>query len=479
MDNIMKKIIKTTILKTLALSTLGLTLSTQAMEVLSDQELARIEAQALLSMHTNYDVGQNIKFHKLSLEALMELNVNIKTLQLGCGGINGKDACDIDISNIALSGLSSNLDTTGNPQFSERERAATSASITNPFIEFAISGTEASTREVLGFRLGAEKIIGLLTLGVENSDSPNDGIKQFSGYMKMAETSGYAYTQATKFGNTNAEKISGTLTALGQNRVYTSSPGSDGHTGITVPSMKANFVMPETIVTGKRLTQAKVEGIRSTIPSIPLAAFTGTMPDVVIPEGQQATWKPDFSQDQLYVTFPALLGSIGDHALFKMGEGSSLDNLNLDITFIQSLNLIHNIPLSGTGGYLSLQSRPIQWLGADEEDVAQAGWWMSFKDPIQLGKLQTEKLVDVSSVFPQVAQALTSELMNTYHNVDVTFLEAISSVLAKTPIQRTMNINVGEYTNYYNGSPAKLVLENQVLKNQNVTPNCFGGHKFC
>ncbi len=37
------------------------------------------------------------------------------------------------------------------------------------------------------------------------------------------------------------QKISGILTALGQDRVYTSKPGAEGHTGITVPSMRARF----------------------------------------------------------------------------------------------------------------------------------------------------------------------------------------------------------------------------------------------
>ncbi len=62
----------------------------------------------------------------------MELNANIKTLQLGCGGVNNaigsKAGCDIDISNIALSGLNESYDSTGSPKFNG-ERAGTSAQI--------------------------------------------------------------------------------------------------------------------------------------------------------------------------------------------------------------------------------------------------------------------------------------------------------------------------------------------------------------
>lgn len=39
-------------------------------------------------------------------------------------------------------------------------RAATSAKISNPFLEFAIKNpNSASTREVVGFRVGAEKLM--------------------------------------------------------------------------------------------------------------------------------------------------------------------------------------------------------------------------------------------------------------------------------------------------------------------------------
>lgn len=467
---------KKTILVASILSSVFSFSSAQAMQALDDHQMSDVQGQALLNLMTATDQSQGLNFYKLSVDALMELNANIKTLQLGCGGANNaignKAGCDIDISNIALSGLNQSYDSTGSPKFNG-ERAGTSAQITNPFIEFAISGNSASTRAVVGFRLGAEEILGLLTLGTDNVQSPNDGIKSFSGYMKMAQTQGHSYTQAAKFGNASDQKISGTLTALGQDRVYTSKPGAEGHTGITVPSMRADFTMPETVVTGQRMESAVVTGIRSTLGSIPLAATeSGTY-------GADVNGTPDFSKDQLYVTFPPLLfGSVGDHSFFKMSKGSTLENLNMDITFVQALNMIHNIPLTGTGGYLSLQSKPVQWMGADEKDIAQQGWWMSFKEPVQLGYLATADLVDVSAVLPQVAKALTSELIQNKHNVDVSLLEALGS-LAGTPIERKMNIDVGSYTGYYTGQPARLTLNNQVLQNQNVTPNCYGGMKFC
>ncbi|ENU98142.1 hypothetical protein [Acinetobacter variabilis] len=475
----MKKIILNSLIVTL----MGLTQQTMAMTALDDEALSAVDAQALLNMEKNYDSGQKINFFKLSVEALMELNANIKTLQLGCGGSNGAGACDIDISNISLSGLHTGKITDinnpdyGSPTFSS-DRAGTSAEITNPFIEFAIKGDSAATREVIGFRLGAEKIIGLLTLGTDNTLNPGDGIQSFSGYMKMAQTNGESITKTSKFGMAQDEKISGNLKALGQERTFTSKPGEEGHTGITVPSMRVNFSMPETIVTGNRMKSATVTGIRSSIASIPLAAAeTGkTLPNTV-----QGT--PDFSKDKLYVEFPALISlggiiNVGDHSFFKMKAGSSLDNLNLDITFVQALSMIHNIPLEGTGGYLSLQNQAVKWLGSDVEDIAQPGWWMSFEQPIQLGYLKTQGEVDISNVLPQVATAISDFLLHPDNLIDVNVLEAIGS-LAKVPVEKKLNIDVGRYTNYTNGTPAALTLTNQILQNQKVTSNCFGGHKFC
>ena len=36
------------------------------------------------------------------MEADIGLNANIRSLQVGCGGVNGIDKCDIDIKNFSL-----------------------------------------------------------------------------------------------------------------------------------------------------------------------------------------------------------------------------------------------------------------------------------------------------------------------------------------------------------------------------------------
>lgn len=178
---------------------------------LSEEELAGVQGQALMNLSylapgdsTNLmPSGTNIGFYKLGLEAEMELNANIKNLQLGCGGVNGAGGCDVDIKNLSLSALPDTYDTNGNPVYANG-RASTSAKLTNPFMEFAIKNPNtASTREVIGFRASAEKISGLLTAGLLNAATPSatDGIQSLSGFMRIAATTGDVNTKSAIFGN--------------------------------------------------------------------------------------------------------------------------------------------------------------------------------------------------------------------------------------------------------------------------------------
>ncbi|OTG90419.1 hypothetical protein [Acinetobacter sp. ANC 3813] len=440
--------------------------SANAMTALDDNALSKVDGQALLSLSKDSYTYDNVNFYKLNFQAEMDINANIKSLQLGCGGVNNsiRTGCDIDIKNLSLSGLSTGNDGTGSPTYTG-DRASSSAKITNPFIEFAIKNTgQASTREVVGFRLGAEQILGMLTAGTSNTQNPSDGIQSFSGYMKMAKTTGDVKTAQAKFGDSTNEQISGYLTALFTDRTFTSDSTNSNNTGITVPSITVNFTMPETVVSGTRLKDAKVTGIRSTIDKIPLAAGSGVagVNDSV------------FANDQLFVKFPAIL-LIASSAKFKMDTGSIIKNLNMDITFEQALSMIHNIPLTGTGGYLSMQKQSIKWAGTDAGDIAKTGWWMSFKDPVQLGYLQAQNQVDISSVLPQVATLVTQYLTTEENRIEINALEAIGSLLS-VPIKKKLEIDLASYTS---SSPATISLTNQILKNQNVTSNCFGGLKFC
>ena len=191
-----------------------------------------------------------------------------------------------------------------------------------------------------------------------------------------------------------------------------------------------------------------------------------------------------------------LITALKDTAKFKMGKDSAITNLNLSIDFEQSLSMFHNIPLTGTGGYLSLQSMALLWPGAtvnaadvgktsfsqmgENTDVAQKGWWMSFAEPVQLGKLNvTQPIILNDAILAQVAQRVTQTLTPDYVNkpkANATSLGAIASLLADNPLTSTIQADLNSSTLV---NPVYFKLQNQQLANQKIISNCYGGLKFC
>mgnify|MGYP003413788521 CR=1 FL=1 len=83
--------------------------SASALHTISDEDLSDIHGQSLLTLSyiaptdaENKMQGQSTGFYKLGMEAEVKLNANIKSLQLGCGGVNGANGCDIDIDNLSF-----------------------------------------------------------------------------------------------------------------------------------------------------------------------------------------------------------------------------------------------------------------------------------------------------------------------------------------------------------------------------------------
>lgn len=459
------------------------------MASLSDDELSQETGQALMSLsyiaptdtqNLMRTRGGGIGFYRLGLEAEVELNANIKNLQLGCGGTNNAvvaNACDIDIKNLSLSGLYDSLDADGNPVFNNG-RPSKSAILTNPFMEFAIKDPDkASTREIVGFRASAEKISGLLTAGLANNLVPSttDGIQRLSGFMRIAATSGAVNTLTSTFGKQNDQIVNGNVRIIGLiDSSFSSLPNDPITLGVTIPSMPVSFNTPAFQVNGQRQASAVIEGINVTLSSIPLANGPNNLLRVRLN--------------------PTVLGV--EYARVRLKAGSAVQNLNLSIDFMQSLSMIHNIPLTGTGGYLALQKNPLLWPGnyidpADtsktdlslmtKSDVAKQGWWMSFAEPVQLGFLQAANDVDISAVFPQVAALMNAELAKDSQRINLGLGEAFNALtnqIIETPDPLVVDLN--NATNpLLGGTPASILLQNLKLKNQEVVPNCYGTLTFC
>ncbi len=134
---------------------------------IEDAELNQISGQSLFSMaYIAPSEPGNISglgFYTLGLEGTIEINANIKKLQLGCGGINGADQCDIDLDHVRLAGLKPGPSGT---------YVDSDAVLQNPFIQFAVKNpNSASTRSIVGIAFGSQKATGQLSIG--ENPTPN------------------------------------------------------------------------------------------------------------------------------------------------------------------------------------------------------------------------------------------------------------------------------------------------------------------
>ena len=455
-----------------------------ALTQLSDKELSEQTGQALLSLAYTNPTGAgtgatytDYGYYKLGLEAKMELNANIKNLQLGCGGRNGPGACDIDMSNVSLSGPADGKDASGTPTWS-KGRANSSAVITNPFIEFAIKNpTSAAQREVVGFRLSAEEILGYLSAGTSNVANPTDGIKTFSGFLKVAQTPVNAYTDSAMFGTTYDQMIFAKITALFNDRTVSTNPDAmkdtsklpdgayNGQWGVNVAKQTVAFNFPETIVTGNRMSQLNLVVKDVPIPRISIGALDGAI---------------QMKMDQ------SILGLANNPVFFMGAKGTSssscaattdvnnctyITNLKANVTVQQNFNLIHNLPIT-SGGYLGLQSTALKWPGSDSADIAQPGWWLSFKDPLDFGALNPTSGIPMDDVLPQIATFITNYLSQ--NNIELDAGTALGAAFGAPIYKGIGNVQLAD------NARAVMVLQNLLLdNNQKPVSNCFGNLKFC
>ena len=390
---------------------------------LSDSELSEVQGQALMNLtYTDPSkanasmASQNIGFYKLGMEAELELNANIKKLQLGCGGINGANGCDIDIDNLSLSGVAE----------TREGRVGSSAKMTNPFIEFAIKNpNSASTREMMGFRLSAEKVLGMLTLGEENTGTPN-GINSLSGYMKIKDTTGTASTtpRTMTYGDTGMS-LNGTIRAL-----FLAHPFSTDNYSLNLNSANATLAIKGQTISGSRLSKVDLVGSAKIDP----LSFGGSIK-------------------------PAIYGIKLPINIDVTGE---ISGLTADLKVSENLGFIHKLQLNNPFS-LSLQKQAIHWNGA--QVAANRGWWLAIEDPIDIGKVTPSNSIDVTNdilkqVVPEINGFLAQKTMS------CTLLSCI------------FGLDIGNI-DLSNSKPLNFPIKDLQLATQNFAPNCYGSLKFC
>ncbi|MCK4102650.1 hypothetical protein HCY02_10265 [Acinetobacter radioresistens] len=253
--------------------------SANALTVLDDTELSNISGQALFSLIKENDATQGLNFYKLAVDGELSLNTNIKSLQLGCGGANGADGCDIDIQQLSFgcvtnsSGICITQPTSivGQPKGIDSNNDISNQAnlknfvLTNPFFQFAIKGgDQAATRELVGIRLGAEKANGPMSIG---------NLKSFSGYLTgktnltMLGETDVAVTCKTGSANCPASDASKFQDASAFLGVKNASILNLGLVNVKYRDLTVNYSTAQRLglgvtASGKRLTQVGISGLK-------------------------------------------------------------------------------------------------------------------------------------------------------------------------------------------------------------------------
>jgi|TARA_R110002073_G_scaffold84612_7_gene201861 hypothetical protein len=162
-----------------------LSMSATAMVELEDSSLREIVGQdgsLFLADHVTPnsltgapgDGSANFDFYRMGLDVKMDLNLNMSKFQLGCGGVNDLltgPGCDIDIDYLSFMGIN-NSGTLPSPDGPE-----SAFELTRPYIELAIKNDNSVTqREVVGIKIGGQKINGALSIGRDYTGSGSGGL---------------------------------------------------------------------------------------------------------------------------------------------------------------------------------------------------------------------------------------------------------------------------------------------------------------
>ncbi len=506
----------------------GSSLAQTTMTPLTDEQMSATSGQALFNMSylapgdtTNYasnnTVGNQVGFYRLGVEGTVEINANIRKLQLGCGGVNGAGGCDIDIDNLALS---------GNPGVGDcaagAARPSCDAKLTNPYLELAIKNpNSASTRQVVGLRLGSALAQGLLTAGLENTGVAN-GINSISGFLRVqSDSTGYIYGKA----NTGARyldaranapyTINGVATTL-NNEITGKIDSGVGAIlsiktiggGLQIPAMTGiPFIRPGLVINQSRTSSLSLMA-NLAVPPI-LTDWRGanqTVNPAYPPNGQVIYHNPVETPIDWTFAVPKQVQTQGGPLSAQItncsGGGcflatiagvnvgdvlqnafirSQITGISVDVTINEGLGFIHSLPINSPM-YLSLQEYDLRWpgtySGANPEntsqtvtDIAKRGWWLSMSDPVNLGSLDPTQNIDIAPLFPQIASKFSD-----YLNANPAGLPFTSLVNA---IFGTGDINVDGGPVNLSAAPLSLTLSNIQLNGQSISPNCYGGLKFC
>lgn len=214
------------------------------LDAMDDEALRTSSGQALFTSQFidtgGSNTNTNTSFYRINLNTEMRLNANVNELKLGCGGVNGANACDIDIGQLRLMGNDGN----GGPG----DEVTSDFIMNNPYIELAIDNNASdSSRRVTGFRIGAQSVNGYMGIGKDAStgDGSDSGINSLSGYMNV-DMQG---------------SIDATVCSGGVNGSRTGCSGSWWWPSFALFTTKGTF-QQSTQVSGQRMSSIAVNGLK-------------------------------------------------------------------------------------------------------------------------------------------------------------------------------------------------------------------------
>lgn len=389
-------------LQTVALS---LPLASYALTPISDRELAATTGQALLtsdyiapnSLTGSDGITTNFGFYRMGLDAIVENNINIDKLQLGCGGFNNniKVGCDIDLDFVSMLGLrngsTSVQPTTGVSgqrdalgQLTRNEFAGSPATsgfmMTRPYLTIAVANPDnPQMREVVGFKFGAQSVSGYMGIGrvyqggetnretgetctATNSQSLgcHSGLNSLSGYMHV-KVSGAIPMDGSVLGG---------IASIIDPSTNLNNPGDTSNACFGATNLGSNCTTSTAPIT------ADIAGTRINTLS------------VVLPTNAHAKVRA--------------LGIV---------------TLRLDLKLVtylnQNLRFIHGFATENTGDFfLSFQRQQVSWPKYDKTGyavTANAGWWMNIPE-VSTENLAGAKLTVNESGIPTTLSVSNLEL---------------------------------------------------------------------
>ena len=425
---------------------------------LNEDELAEITGQAsLLDVDKyNFDTeGVTNNFYRLTLNSTITTSANIDKLRLKDS--NGNDQISID--NLSLSGGINNQ--------------VSSAVLTNPFVEFAFAGdidsNRANNREIIGIRVGAESMNGVLSFGEQHATDANQdtGINTFSGFLQTNSLSGTANTLEVTPDRGPYELTSGLVIVgfLGGTL--------DLESRVSIQPLSPNFTAPAVTIngTGETFSTISTNTIIVADPDTPgFDIETDGIPFTVTGNG---TAEIDLGLFNLPV------------AANNIVANGRLANVQIDGTVTQDLKTIHNVSVNGSGFYLSAQNRPVKWRDSHTDtdpllnDIAQPGWWLGITDTVNIAPITLDAIELPDSTIQDILRLASDELQKPENRIELDLSQVVQTLAGGLTVD-DINVTLSDPNLAIGEAPVPLILQNQSLgSSQAHIINCWNGSLGC